>query len=94
MDFVKLVHEGPYSYDELSEKGKAYIDGMRAAQRSLENFKFSLDPADDGILAQAVNEIQTKTVNEALDWMEASICEAIVATADHEIEDAIEELPF
>ena len=94
MDFVKLVHEGPYSYDELSEKGKAYIDGMRATQRSLENFKFSLDPADDSILAQAVNEIQTKTVNEAIDWVEASICEAIVATADHEIEDAIEELPF
>lgn len=94
MDFVKLVHEGPYSYDELSEKGKAYIDGMRAAQRSLGNFKFSLDPVNDSMLAKAVCELQEKTVDEAMDWLEASICEAIVETADHEIEDAIEELPF
>lgn len=35
MNFVKLVEDGRYKYDELSEKDKAFIDGINYVKENV-----------------------------------------------------------
>ena len=85
MNFVRLVHEGKYKPEELSEKSKTFLEGMRYIQKEIEDCKADCDPdEDDGILGKVVAEIKVKTIDWLVERMESVICEFIVCTLDDE----------
>ena len=89
MNFVRLVHDGKYNPEELSEKSKTFLEGMRYIQKEIEFCKADCDPdEDDGILGKVVAEIKVKTIDWLVERMEAFICEYIVATLDEEALDS------
>jgi len=89
MNYVRLVHEGKYKPEELSEKSKTFLEGMRFIQKEVENCKADCDPDEnDGILGKVVAEIRVKTIEWLVERMEAFICEYIVATLDEEALDS------
>lgn len=91
MDFVELVKNGKYKPEELSEKSRAFLEGMRYIQRRVEEYKAGCDPdEEDGVLGQMVAEIEVKAIDWLVGLLECDICEYIVCTID----DEAAELPF
>lgn len=89
MNFVKLVHDGKYNPEELSEKSKTFLEGMRYIQKEIEDCKADCDPdEDDGILGKVVAEIKVKTIDWLVACMESVICKYIVCTLDDEALDS------
>ena len=96
MNFVELVHSGKYQEEDLSQKSRVFLRGMRHIQKRLEDYKADCDPdEDDGILGQIESQIMVKTIDRLKERLEGDICEYIVCTLDDEAaEYEDEDLPF
>ena len=80
MDFRRLVADGSYSVDELTDTRKEYVKGMEYVRDEvLDNFMCdtAADP-DDSELEKIVAEIKYKALEEFKELLDCTIAEAIV----------------
>ena len=91
MDYVKLVKDGVYKKEDLSEVHQSFIDGMEHISKQLENF---FDESDfNGMefsptIAKIQKEIADAVVEEVRSLIEFEVCEAIVCFGDKEASDS------
>lgn len=86
MDFVKLVEDGTYKKEELSEKNLAFINGMEHVKnRVLENV---FDEGDFDSFSPTFSKMQQEIAEEVIrtikEWLHVIICATTVELLDME----------
>ena len=86
MDFVRLVANGTYKKEDLSEKNLAFINGMEHVKnRVLENV---FDEGDFDSFSPTFSKMQQEIAEEVIriikEWLHVAICETTVELLDME----------
>ena len=85
MDFVKLVEEGTYTKDMLSEKDKAFIEGMEYIKDNILTKDFIVEGDIDSI-SPIFAKIQKVIIDDIImlcrERVNIEICDAIVSFVD------------
>ena len=86
MDFVRLVENGTYKKEDLSEKNLAFINGMEHVKnRVLENV---FDEGDFDSFSPTFSKMQQEIAEEVIrtirEWLHVTICETTVELLDME----------
>jgi len=88
MDMVKLVEDGTYKKEDLSEKNKAFIEGMEYIRDKVLVKEFFSQDDVSCEFSETFSKISKEIVDNAIDCMrdfaKIEICEAIVSLADEE----------
>lgn len=86
MNFVKLVEDGTYKYDELNEKNKAFIDGINHVMDNVLDCVF--DDSEYECMSETLGAIQKEMaegiINRLKEELYITTCELIVALSDEE----------
>lgn len=86
MDFVRLVENGTYKKEDLSEKNLAFINGMEHVKDELLNNMFGDECFDS--FSPTFSKIQREMTEEVVriikEWLHMCICETIVELTDME----------
>lgn len=86
VDFVRLVENGTYKKEDLSEKNLAFINGMEHVKNSvLENV---FDGGDFDSFSPTFSKMQEEIAEEVVrlikEWLHVVICETTVELLDME----------
>ena len=86
MDMVKLVEEGTYKKEDLSETSRAFVSGMEHVKNVLLEDMF--DEADFDSFSPTLAKIQREMADDVLrtvkEWLHMCICETIVGLLEAE----------
>lgn len=86
MDCVRLVENGTYKKEALSENSLAFINGMEHVKDELLDNMFGDECFDSfsPTLSKIQREMTEETVRIIKEWLHMCICETIVELADME----------
>lgn len=95
MDYQRLIDSGEYSKEELSEKQRAFVEGMQYVEEELlDAFRFNeLTPSDgEGVstLERIANEEKDNALCQFKEFLHAAVAEQIVHYLDGD-EEYVEE---
>lgn len=85
MNYVELVMSGKYKESDLTGENKAFVEGMRYAQKIVDNERHvmeCMENKDKSIANKIVAEIAESTIGTIVTDLETDICEAIVSALD------------
>ena len=86
MNFVKLVEDGTYKYDELNAENKAFIDGINHVMDNVLDCVF--DDSEYECMSETLSTIQKEMAEGIIQVIKETLyvttCELIVALSDEE----------
>lgn len=85
MDYMKLVESGKYKESDLTGENKAFVEGMRYAQKIVDNERHVMECMENkekSIANKIVAVIAENTIDTIVTDLEIDICEAIVSALD------------
>lgn len=86
MNYVKLVEDGIYKKEDLSEVSKSFINGMEEINEMLDSMfdESCFDCEFCPTIGEIQKEIADKVIDEIKECIKVTICEFIVGFADAE----------
>ena len=86
MNFVKLVEDGTYKFDELNAENKAFIDGINHVMDNVLDYLF--DDSEYECMSETLSAIQKEMAEGIIERLKEELyittCELIVALSDEE----------
>lgn len=82
MDFRRLIKNGTYRKEDLTEEQQAFISGMEYAVETLGCCVDNITHVDDKITDKILNEIIREAAEDIKEWIYGEICARIVVMND------------
>ena len=82
MNFMKLVEDGDYKLEDLTEDQKQLVNGLDMARDTIESMQ-DHDFEDCSVLETIEKQIRNETIDEILFRLYGNKCEAIVCLSDY-----------
>lgn len=86
-DYRRLVEDGKYTIDELSENSKKFIEGMNYAMECVDAYRTNIEDMtedDTPVIRGLKREIAGETITNIMDWLYTGICEQIVCLVEED----------
>ena len=82
MNFIKLVEDGDYKLEDLTEDQKQLVNGLDMARDTIDCM-YDYDFKDCSVLETIEKQIRNETIDEVLSRLYSTKCEAIVCLSDY-----------